>query len=112
MSWETKHNLTFGGGRGKTARKEKAMEGYIKIEAVDGGIAVQTRLKDMSIIDKAILIDGIFDALDIDISDASDVAMFCGLASLVRNHSGRTKVDMGAIRQAAERVEEDDGDGA
>lgn len=87
---------------------------FVKIEFVENGISVRTKLEDISMFDKVVLLNGMMDALDINMDDPAECGMLCAMAASLAN-KGRTKIDMGAIGAAAERMkggEDADGEGA
>ena len=83
------------------------MEGYIKIEAIKDGLSVESKVRDMGILDRAHILGAIFEVLEIDISDANQVGLFCGLAKITSDGANRIMVDTGTIRRAAEKLHGD-----
>lgn len=90
------------------------MKGYIKFQAVEDGLEIKSRLHEVGLIDKAHIVSGMFDVLDIDVNDDKEVSMIVAIASIINNKAKKIKVDLGAIRRAAGVTEshddEDDGE--
>ena len=92
------------------------MTGFIKVTAIDnGGISVEAKLQNVGILEKAAILAGVFQGLEIDTRNNNDVATVCALAALLAQNGTRVDVDSGmmaALKKIAEEkreADEDDG---
>lgn len=81
------------------------MKGSILFEVVDGGISVDVHIRDARIIDKAMLINSMFVALDIDMRNNEEVAMICALATTL--NSTKIEIDKDRIQDILKAKEEE-----
>ena len=83
------------------------MTGFIKVEALEnGGISVETRLHDVSMIEKAHIVSGVLQGLEIDLNDHNEVAMLTALACLVGKSATNVWVD-GNLVEALKKLSEE-----
>lgn len=79
------------------------MEGYIKLTAVENGIRAETKIKEVSYIDRLLLLHAFADAIHMDVEE---LKMAAGAMELVEKLfvGGKVEADLGTIRQAKKEV--------
>lgn len=85
--------------------KENA-SGFIKLEFVDGGLRVDTRLYHIGIEEKMNLLDGFLDGLHLSVDQA---VLLLKMYSFLKETGGvsKTQIDLGAIKDMAGSNEEE-----
>lgn len=81
------------------------MKGTIIFEAPgDGNLAIHTKLEHISMRDKAKLVAGMFMALNIDIKNQAEAALFCCLAAVVEEGASITKIEVPVSQRGDEKT--------
>lgn len=79
------------------------MEGFIKLTAVENGIGVETKIKEVSYIDRLLLLHAFMNAIKM---NADELKMAAGAMELVEKMfvGGRVVADTGTIEKAKKEV--------
>ncbi len=96
------------------------MTGFIKVEAIGGeGISVHCSLKEVGLLEKAAILAGVFQGLEINTNNVDEVSMYTALATMLAKNGTTIKADNNMVelfkkvaerrqKQSEEETEEED----